>query len=79
MVAALLTRHRGEHIFRLGLRPTNARLFGGQPANHDIDGWAGIDRTDEELTTLKEELTRAVEEVGGKVRQTLSWKVIYCF
>ena len=51
---------------RLGAQPPADKLFN----NTNLTGseeWNGIQRTEAELTTLKEALRRAVEEIGGKV------------
>lgn len=68
LLAGLLTRHRGEYVFRLGSRPTNTRLYNGAAATEGDEGWLGTQRSEEELNTLKEQLNNAVEDVGGKVR-----------
>ncbi|KAG6866344.1 hypothetical protein C0991_005265 [Blastosporella zonata] len=65
LVAALLTQHRGEYVLRIGSQPSHAHLFAGDLTDAS-DGWTGTARTVEELDTLKEKLTHAVEEVGGK-------------
>jgi hypothetical protein len=68
MLAAMLTKHRGECIFRLGMRPINPRLFGTQLVPDGTDAWVGTPRTTDELDVLKTELKKVVEEIGGKVR-----------
>jgi hypothetical protein len=68
MIAGLLTRNRGEYIFRLGARPTNEHLFAPPPKGTDLS-WNGAERTIDELATLRREMTLATEEVGGKVCQ----------
>lgn len=65
MVASLLTRHRGEYIFRIGSQPPLAKLISGEPI--EGPGWSGTSQTQEEIDTLHKELTNTVEEVGGKV------------
>jgi hypothetical protein len=41
-------------------------LFSGE-LNDGSDGWIGTPRTEKEISTLCENFTRTVEEVGGKV------------
>lgn len=65
-MAALLTQHQGEYVFRLGAQPPQAKLFSGEPLEGD-DGWVGTPRTDEMIQTLRQGITKLVEEVGGKV------------
>lgn len=55
-------------MFRIGAQPPHAKLFAGELTDDDADGWGGIERTVEELDFLRDEITRTVEEVGGKVR-----------
>ncbi|EPQ57551.1 P-loop containing nucleoside triphosphate hydrolase protein [Gloeophyllum trabeum ATCC 11539] len=64
MIAQLLTRAKGECIFRIGTRPPNTRLFSGEPL--DGPGWSGVTRTLEEVDTLCKEVVACTEEVGGK-------------
>ncbi|KAJ8519925.1 hypothetical protein ONZ45_g3159 [Pleurotus djamor] len=64
-VAALITQHHGEYIFRIGARPVHAKLFTGD-LSVDSDGWVGTSRTDEEVDYLIEAVASVVEEVGGK-------------
>lgn len=65
LIAALMTRHRGEYIFRIGLQPPATALFAGE---FDIpEGWSGTVRTEQELSLLQEQIAATVEEVGGKV------------
>lgn len=70
ILAGFLTRHKGEYILRLGAHPSNASLFAAD-ASTSADGWIGTPRTDQELARMCAEVTRLVEEVGGKVR--MSW------
>ncbi|KAF7967860.1 hypothetical protein HWV62_31417 [Athelia sp. TMB] len=64
LIAALMTRHRGEYIFRIGLQPPATALFAGE---FDIpEGWSGTVRTEQELSLLQEQIAATVEEVGGK-------------
>ena len=66
MIAAMLTQHHGEYVFRLGARPSTARLFTGESIA-EADGWTGVPRNDQEIDTLCQMITRTVDEVGGKV------------
>jgi hypothetical protein len=68
MLAAMLTKHRGGCIFRLGMRPINPRLFGIQLVAGGTDAWVGTPRTTNEVDVLKTEMKKVVEEIGGKVR-----------
>ncbi|KAI8992990.1 P-loop containing nucleoside triphosphate hydrolase protein [Trametes punicea] len=65
LIASLLTRNRGEYIFRIGAHPSPAKLFAGQFTSED-EGWQGNPRTIEELDIIVEEAGAAVEELGGK-------------
>jgi hypothetical protein len=69
IISGLLTRNRGEFIFRLGQRPPNAILFNPQSKEQPAktDEWLGVARTPDEINMLRKELTNLVEEVGGKV------------
>ncbi|KAJ3538012.1 hypothetical protein NM688_g6580 [Phlebia brevispora] len=63
LVAGLLTRCRGEFIFRIGARPIHARLFAGEIADGETQGFS---RTQEEMNILKAGIAEIVDEVGGK-------------
>lgn len=65
MIAELITQHRGEYVFRIGEQPPRAQLFAGEVSG-DSEGWSGVPRTVQELDLLRDGITRAVEEVGGK-------------
>lgn len=65
MLAALLTQHRGEYVFRIGMQPGRTQLFSGGLTDAS-DGWTGIPRTESHLDLFKERITKTVEEVGGK-------------
>ncbi|PSR74612.1 hypothetical protein PHLCEN_2v9678 [Hermanssonia centrifuga] len=65
-LASLLTRRRGEYIFRIGSRPLNAKLFAGEVITAS-DGTHGIPRTLEEIETLCSRIDEVVDEFGGKV------------
>jgi hypothetical protein len=82
LIAALITRHRGEYVFRIGSQPPRVKLYSGEA--FDEEGWTGISRTPQEVETLQKEMTATVEEVGGKVQyvfhhfccvsDAISWK-----
>ncbi|OSD06907.1 P-loop containing nucleoside triphosphate hydrolase protein [Trametes coccinea BRFM310] len=65
LIASLLTRNRGEYIFRIGAQPPAAQLFAGEAVN-DAGEWQGNPRTTQELDTIIEEAQAAVDELGGK-------------
>ncbi len=67
LIASLLTRTRGEYVFRIGAHPTGAKLFAGKVLNEE-EGWLGTPRTVSELDTIIEETKKAVDEVGGQAR-----------
>ncbi|KAE9411508.1 P-loop containing nucleoside triphosphate hydrolase protein [Gymnopus androsaceus JB14] len=66
MLAALITQNHGEYVFRLGAQPSKAKLFAGDLKDDAVDDWTGIERTEDQLDFLLEEITSTVEEVGGK-------------
>ncbi|KAG5715927.1 GTP-binding protein 1 [Termitomyces sp. T112] len=65
LVAGLLTQHKGEYVLRTGSQPSHTHLFEGNLTDVS-DGWMGTPRTVEELDILKDQVTKVVEEVGGK-------------
>ncbi|KAK7472562.1 hypothetical protein VKT23_000677 [Stygiomarasmius scandens] len=65
MIAALITRHHGEYVFRIGAQPARSKLFAGELTD-DCEGWIGSERTTEELDQLRQVITSTVDEVGGK-------------
>lgn len=64
-IAALITRANGEYVIRIGERPPRNELF-TEELNDSIPGWTGTARTYEDIQKLIQELTKTVEEVGGK-------------
>jgi GTPase len=66
MIASLLTRNRGEYVFRLGERPTNEHLFALASKVPETQ-FTGVARTTNELARLRKEMSVAAEEVGGKL------------
>ncbi|KAH7904507.1 P-loop containing nucleoside triphosphate hydrolase protein [Hygrophoropsis aurantiaca] len=65
-IASLMTRHKGEYIFRIGARPPHTPLFAGEPSVDGAQGWIGVPRTDEEVTSLRIAVAQALDEVGGQ-------------
>ncbi|THV05041.1 GTP-binding protein 1 [Dendrothele bispora CBS 962.96] len=65
MIAALITRHHGEYVLRIGTQPPHPKLFAGELID-DCEGWVGVGRTIEELDRLRQTVTNTVDEVGGK-------------
>lgn len=65
-IAFLLTRGRGEFIFRIGARPQHVKLFTGDTITA-ADSAGGTVRTAEELDVLKAAINEVVDEIGGKV------------
>ena len=71
ILSNLLTTHRGEHVLRLGRRPLHPTLFNPDPSTAS-DDWIGTPRSDKELAKMVEEVTRLVEDIGGKVRHPVA-------
>ncbi|KJA19920.1 hypothetical protein HYPSUDRAFT_43812 [Hypholoma sublateritium FD-334 SS-4] len=65
-IAALLTQNSGEYVFRIGQEPSHTELFAGE-LNDDTIEWSGTPRSVEEIDKLHEQISKVVEEVGGKV------------
>ncbi|KAI0063582.1 GTP-binding protein 1 [Artomyces pyxidatus] len=66
LIATLLTRGRGELLLRLGAQPPRDILFSNDSID-DADGWIGVERTEDQVESLRANITRAVEDLGGKV------------
>lgn len=64
LVASLLTRHRGEYVFRIGALPPLSHLMSGEPI--DDTGWVGMARTQAEVDKIHEMTIKVVEQMGGK-------------
>ncbi|KAF9474221.1 GTP-binding protein 1 [Pholiota conissans] len=64
-VAALLTQNNGEYVLRIGQQPSHAELFAGDLTD-ESPGWSGTLRSIEDVDKLREQITKVVEEVGGK-------------
>lgn len=69
VLASVLTRGRGEYIFRIGSFPPHASLFAYEPIT--ANDAHGTPRTAQELCSLHEGITNIVDEVGGKVGFTI--------
>jgi hypothetical protein len=65
LIASLLTRHRGEYVFRIGALPPLPQLISGEPTE-DI-GWGGVTRTQAEIDKIHGMTIKVVEQMGGKV------------
>jgi hypothetical protein len=65
LIASLLTRHRGEYVFRIGALPPLSQLVSGEPI--EDTGWIGVTRTQAEVDKLHEMTAKGVEQMGGKV------------
>lgn len=65
-MAALLTQSNGEYVLRLGQHPSHEELFVGNLSD-ESPRWSGTPRSIEEIDTLHGNITKIVEEVGGKV------------
>lgn len=67
MLAALITQNHGEYVFRIGAQPSKAKLFAEELSDDVAEDWTGIERTEDTLDYLLQEITSTVEEIGGKV------------
>ena len=65
LIASLLTRHRGEYVFRIGALPPLSHIVSGEPI--EDTGWIGVTRTQSEVDKLYEMTVKVVEQMGGKV------------
>ncbi|KAK0225676.1 GTP-binding protein 1 [Armillaria fumosa] len=66
MITALITQNHGEYVLRIGSQPPHALLFSGELTDSS-NGWTGTEKTPQDLDTLRQRITDAVEEIGGKV------------
>ena len=64
-LAAVLTQNNGEYVIRIGQRPPQEPLYGGTLTD-EAEGWSGTARSLEDVQTIVQELTKTVEEVGGR-------------
>lgn len=76
LVAALLTQSNGEYVLRIGQQPSHTDLFSGELTDESVN-WSGTPRTTEEIGTLRTQIIKAVEEVGGKVRISVLFNIMY--
>lgn len=65
LIASLLTRHRGEYVFRIGALPPLSRLISGEPTE-DTE-WVGVAREQAETDKIHNMTVKVVEQMGGKV------------
>lgn len=65
LIASLLTRHRGEYVFRIGALPSLSQLMSGEPI--EDTGWIGMTRTQAEVDKIREMTIKVVGQMGGKV------------
>ena len=86
-IAGLLTQHNGEYVLRIGQQPPQNELFSGDLTD-DSSGWSGISRSNDDIEFIFQQITKTVEEVGGKVfisrsllflAQLTSWKTSVLF
>src|ERR1700753_2978205 len=65
LIASLLTRHRGEYVFRIGALPPLSQLVAGEPI--EDTGWIGVTQTQAEVDKIHEMTVKVVEQMGGRV------------
>lgn len=65
-IASLLIRNNGEYVLIIGEQPPRAKLYTND-VDEGGDGWTGTPHTATDLDILRERITAAVDEVGGKV------------
>lgn len=53
-------------MLRIGRQPPHALLF-ADDLSDDTSEWTGVSRTADEIMKIREEVTKTVEEIGGKV------------
>ena len=61
----VIEHHGGEYILRIGKKPPRAVLF--SPDAQDETEWTGTPRSEDEITKIRDEATRLMNELGGKV------------
>lgn len=64
-LSALLTQNNGEYVLRIGRQPPHALLFANDLSDETSE-WTGVPRTAEEIMKIREEITKTIEEIGGK-------------
>ena len=65
LIASLLTRHRGEYVFRIGALPPLSQLISGEST--EDTGWIGVTRTQAEIDKIHVMTAKVVEQMGGKI------------
>lgn len=66
LISTLITQRHGEFVIHIGLFPSSAKLYLNQLSEVEED-WIGKSRTKEEIQNLRQQVERAVDEIGGKV------------
>lgn len=66
-LAALITIHHGEYIFRVGARPSRDKVFDGTLADGTKEHWSGTERTTEQIEQLHTAMKQALDDIGGKI------------
>jgi len=62
-------------VLRIGRQPPHDALFAGDLTD-ECPGWSGICRSNDDIEVIRQQVTKTVEEVGGKVR-FLSRSLLY--
>ena len=84
LLSELLTRYRGEYIFRIGAHLPHSVLFSESTSaslstSDQANEWTGVPKTSEEIDILCVTLTKAVEDIGGRVYFTSQNYFSGCF
>jgi hypothetical protein len=53
-------------VLRIGQQPSQNELFSGDLTDESA-GWSGISRSNDDIEFILQQITKTVEEVGGKV------------
>ena len=53
-------------MLRIGQQPPQSELFSGDLTD-ESSGWSGISRSNDDIEFILQQITKTVEEVGGKV------------
>ncbi|PPQ98634.1 hypothetical protein CVT24_003967 [Panaeolus cyanescens] len=64
-IASLLTRNNGEYVLNIGEQPPRTKLYAND-VDEGSEDWTGNPCTAANLDNLRERITSAVDEVGGK-------------
>ena len=59
-------------MLRIGQQPSQKELFSGDLTD-ESSGWSGIYRSNDDIEFILQQITRTVEEVGGKVSLFISF------